>query len=185
MGTFWTPSAYIHRSLHKAIEYAAELSLCSCLRPLGETAARTVRLSPSRPGGEGCHEGIGDRHIDPDYPCLSANQREFLPSCPCWTTMGEYSQASVLSEHWPGNSAIRCRVRGLGHTSRHLTLHWAEVRTLHFFPGRGCTHSAQFTLSQSGGLSTPGSALLPNGFGRCGQVLPPKLYCLKSLARRA
>ena len=31
------------------------------------------------------------------------------------------------------------------------------------FPGWGCTHSAQFTLSQSGGLSTPGSALLPYG----------------------
>ena len=101
-------------TLHKAIEYAAELPLCP--RPLGETAVRTMRPSPSRPGGEGCHEGIGDRHMDPDYPCLSANQREFLPSCPCWTTMGEYSQANVLSEHWPGNSAIRCRVRGLGHS---------------------------------------------------------------------
>ena len=28
--------------------------------------------------------------------------------------MGEYSQASVLSEHWPGNSAIECRVRDWG-----------------------------------------------------------------------
>ena len=77
--------------------------------------------------------------------------------------MGEYSLASVLSEHWPVNSAIRCRVRWLGHGPRHLTLHWAEDRTLHFFLGWGCTHSAQFTLGQSGGLSTPGSALLPYG----------------------
>ena len=66
---------------------------------------------------------------------------------------GGYSQASVLSELWPGNSAIRCRLRhddGMLHRVRGCQVWlpravpalWAEVRTLHFFPGRGCTHSA-------------------------------------------
>ena len=32
---------------------------------------------------------------------------------------------------------------------------------------------AQFTQSQSGGLSTPGSALMPDGFGMCGEVSLP------------
>ena len=96
-----------------------------------------------------------------------------------WTTMGEYSQASVLSEHWPGNSAIRCRLwhnDGMLHRVRGCQVwlpravhaQWAEVRTLHFFPGRGCTHSAH-TPSLCSGSSTPGSALLPYGFGSAGR----------------
>ena len=136
---------------------------------MGETAVRTMRLSPSRPGGEGCHLGIGDRHMDPDYLCLSANQGN---SCRVVLRddYGGNIKAIVLSEHWPGNSAIRCRLwhdDGMLHRvrdcqvwlSRAVHALWAEVRTLHCFPGWGCTHSAQNTLGQSGWLSTPGSAL--------------------------
>ena len=58
------------------------------------------------------------------------------------------------------------------------------VLCLHNGPRFGpCTFSLDggaltrlITLSQSSGLSTPGSVLLPNGFGRCGKVSLLRLY---------
>ena len=123
--------------------------------------------------------------MDPDYPCLSATKG--IPAgLSYWTTMGEYSQASVLSEHWPGNSAIRCR----SGTTMECSIGCEVAKCgslalcLHNGPRFGpCTFSLDgdalirlITLSLYTGLSTPGSALLPYGFGRCGQVSLLWLY---------
>ena len=167
---------------------------------MGETATRTVRLSPSRPGGEGCHEGTGDRHMDPDCPC-SLLIRVIPPGCPTGRLWGIFTGQCSM-ELWPVNCAIRCsgttmepcrlhRVRGCQvWLPRAVHAQWAEVRTLHFFPGRGCTHSVH-TLSLCSGSSTPGSALLPYGFGSAGRcrsccytdpVTGQRASCLRELS---
>ena len=144
-------------------------------------------------------EGLGT-DTDPVCPC-SLLIRVIPPGCPTRRLWGIFTGQCSM-ELWPVNCAIRCsgttvepcrlhRVRGCQvWLPRAVHAQWAEVRTLHFFPGRGCTHSAH-TLSLCSGSSTPGSALLPYGFGSAGRcrsccytdpVTGQRASCLRELS---
>ena len=96
-------------------------------------------------------KGLGT-DTDPDCPC-SLLIRVIPPGCPTGRLWGIFTGQCSM-EPWHVNCAIRCsgttvepcrlhRVRGCQvWLPRAVHAQWAEVRTLHFFPGRGCTHSA-------------------------------------------
>ena len=168
---------------------------------MGETATRTVRLSPSRPGGEGCHEGTGDRHMDPDCPC-SLLIRVIPPGCPTGRLWGIFTGQCSM-ELWPVNCAIRCRLARRWNHAGSIGCEVAKCGSLalclHYGPRFGpCTFSLDggaltrlITLSLCSGSSTPGSALLPYGFGSAGRcrsccytdpVTGQRASCLRELS---
>ena len=129
MGTYWTPCA-----LHRL-----------CTRPMSK------QKSYFSVAGRPAVRRTGDRH-GPRMSLLSAYQGN-PAGLSYGTTMGDITGQCSM-EPWHVNCAIRCsgttvepcrlhRVRGCQvWLPRAVHAQWAEVRTLHFFPGRGCTHSA-------------------------------------------
>ena len=129
-------------------------------------------------------EGLGT-DTDPECPC-SLLIRVIPPGCPTGRLWGIFTGQCSM-ELWPVNCAIRCLTRRWNHAGS-IGCEVAKCGSLalcmHNGPRFGpCTFSLDggaltrlITLSLCSGLSTPGSALLPYGFGRCGQVSLLWLY---------